>query len=345
MNYTRLPGKKRGLYRQASLWLGNDHILSVESNSYTENYKRFYFKDIQAILLRRTPRRRNTNIVLGALACGFLLLLAAGGGAAAFGTTIASGLLIGLLINSVLGPTCICHVKTPLAVHELPSLCRLKKARRALEKILPSIRDSQGDFSPDKMHSLTGNAGGIQPGPVAAGRQITSSPRQLPEAYGGGVHLIAFGLLLGHVIIACIQCYSPSRPVLALFGFETTALLILLITALIRQKGNAVTGPVRGMTWTALAVCTLSILTGYVYFILYLVRHHTKALFRDQDALISTMARVTPADNPLMIKVFIGFMVVLSLCGILGILGIIRMRSPGNAVSHSAGALRDGAGI
>lgn len=345
MNYIRLPGKKRGLYRQASLWLGNDHILSVESNSYTEYYKRFYLKDIQAILVRRTSHRRNTNIVLGALACGFLLLLAAGGGAAAFGTTIASGLLIALFVNSVLGATCICQVKMPLAVHEIPSLCRLRKARRAMETILPLIRSLQGDFSPDEMRSLTGNAGGMQPAPLTAGGQITSSRHQLTEAYGGGVHLIAFGLLLGHVIIACIQCYSPSRPVLTLFGFEATALLILLITALIRQKGKAVPGPVRGMTWTALVVCTLSILTGYVYLILYLVRHHSKALFKDQEALISTMARVTPADNPLMIKVFIGFMVVLSLCGILGILGIIRMRSPGNAVSHATRALRDGAGI
>src|SRR4051794_11160105 len=37
-----------------SLWLGPDHLLCIDSSGYTENYKRFYFRDIQALFIRET---------------------------------------------------------------------------------------------------------------------------------------------------------------------------------------------------------------------------------------------------------------------------------------------------
>ena len=37
---------------RSSLWLGKDHLLCIDSNGYGEDYKRFYFRDIQTITLR-----------------------------------------------------------------------------------------------------------------------------------------------------------------------------------------------------------------------------------------------------------------------------------------------------
>ena len=37
-----------------TLWLGDDHLLAVQSTGYSEEYTRFYLKDIQAIVSRRT---------------------------------------------------------------------------------------------------------------------------------------------------------------------------------------------------------------------------------------------------------------------------------------------------
>ena len=49
---------------RSSLWLGKDHLLCVDSSGYTETYKRFYFRDIQAVTLVATKRRDIWNGVL-----------------------------------------------------------------------------------------------------------------------------------------------------------------------------------------------------------------------------------------------------------------------------------------
>ena len=49
----------------SNLWLGKDHLLLVESNGYSERYKRFYFKDIQALIIRKTKVGIIRAVVLG----------------------------------------------------------------------------------------------------------------------------------------------------------------------------------------------------------------------------------------------------------------------------------------
>src|SRR5436309_12336330 len=138
--YQRLPGigrRGRGLLTltapRSSLWLGADHILAVDSYGYTQQYKRFYYQDVQAILLRKTassPRR----IVLGAIA----VLLASAWLPAPpelrypFAALFAAPFVIALLIDIVRGPSCVCHVWTAVQKEELPSLNRIRAAHKAL---------------------------------------------------------------------------------------------------------------------------------------------------------------------------------------------------------------------
>src|SRR4029078_13353826 len=56
----------------SSLWLGKDHLLCIDTNGYTENYKRFYFRDIQAFVIRKTDRYKWWGIVTGVMAAGCL---------------------------------------------------------------------------------------------------------------------------------------------------------------------------------------------------------------------------------------------------------------------------------
>jgi len=46
--YRRLPGNAAALASYHRLWLGPDHLLAVRSVGFSEEYKRFYFSDIQA---------------------------------------------------------------------------------------------------------------------------------------------------------------------------------------------------------------------------------------------------------------------------------------------------------
>ena len=61
---------------RSSLWLGSDHLLCIDTTGYTENYKRFYFRDIQAIVIRKTEAWKFVALALGALTGAFSLVAA-----------------------------------------------------------------------------------------------------------------------------------------------------------------------------------------------------------------------------------------------------------------------------
>ena len=52
--YRSFGGKGATLTYYARLYLGPDHLLQTASTGYSETYKRFYFRDIQAIVIRKT---------------------------------------------------------------------------------------------------------------------------------------------------------------------------------------------------------------------------------------------------------------------------------------------------
>ncbi len=54
--YVQLPGAYRGFFRKASLWEGIDHVLSVSGTRFSDEYRRFYYRDIQALIVEKRPR-------------------------------------------------------------------------------------------------------------------------------------------------------------------------------------------------------------------------------------------------------------------------------------------------
>ena len=54
--YRRLPGRLMGFFRCPSAWTGEDHILLVTGSRFSEVYQRVYFRDLQALVIRRKPR-------------------------------------------------------------------------------------------------------------------------------------------------------------------------------------------------------------------------------------------------------------------------------------------------
>ena len=156
-DYHRLPG--RGLRKQgflsfsvagsrARLWLGKDHLLMVESQFYREDYRRFYFRDIQAFVLRRTNQGRFISITLAVLVLlfGSISVGSAGGVEPYFFWIVTAGFALFLLWNTLLGPTCECHLRTAVQMEELPSLRRLRRARRVLDRLRPLIIAAQGQL-------------------------------------------------------------------------------------------------------------------------------------------------------------------------------------------------------
>jgi len=154
--YRKLPGRGLSFGGIGRLWLAEDHVLEVESLLVSERYRRFFLKDIAAVVIRRTKVRLYWNIAHGVLGLG-------GGAATAalvyFGDRdervfmyVFAGMIgpfalifcVLFLINTLLGPTCRCHLRTTSAGwHPLAAPSRLRPARRLLARLAPLIEAAQ----------------------------------------------------------------------------------------------------------------------------------------------------------------------------------------------------------
>jgi hypothetical protein len=138
---------------RASLWLGKDHLLCVETSGYSESYKRFYFRDIQAFSFRRTNARMVLSIVLAVMAALFLLIAFIADNTTVlviFVSLTPLLCLVPLVINLILGPTCRCQVRTAVQTEDLP-IRRIRGARRFLERVRPLISAAQGELTAEEI--------------------------------------------------------------------------------------------------------------------------------------------------------------------------------------------------
>lgn len=153
--YERLPGRRRLTlgFTRTSLWLGKDHVLHVINRGYTEDYRRFYYRDIQALLVRKTSTGKIINITLGMFTAMNLLLLAGGWlqkweSFVLIPLAVAAFLwLLIFLFYATAGPTCVCHLRTAVQFEQLPSLFRVRTARKAIAQLRHRIETSQGSLA------------------------------------------------------------------------------------------------------------------------------------------------------------------------------------------------------
>lgn len=159
-----------------SLWLGPDHLLSIDSASYSEEYKRFYFRDIQAFFICPNGRMAIWNGVLASLLIMHILVLAWLGASATFVTIVAVILAIPLVINNLSGPACKVYLRTAVQVEELPALSRIRRAHRVLEKIRPLIAAVQGPLTPEEAAQRLQDENEPTPPPAPEIPESPSSP-------------------------------------------------------------------------------------------------------------------------------------------------------------------------
>lgn len=184
--YRRLPERGMTLTHYVRLFQGPDHLLQVSSTGYSELYKRFYFRDIQAITILKTPWANVWTVILAVLTLGFLLpALDMSMGAAIVMSSIAGFLMTCLVIHLVLGPTCVCHIRTAVQTEKLPTLRRIKAARKTINRIKPFIVETQGQVSAEQLmeRMQPGRTGSFQaPAPNIVQESIEAPPVISPES-------------------------------------------------------------------------------------------------------------------------------------------------------------------
>jgi hypothetical protein len=148
--YRRLPGRGGGFLSYSQLWLGPDHLLLARTAFFSEEYKRFYFRDIQAVVTRRTERREILNVIFAFTTIVFgVLAVFTDSGWRAFSLVMTGTFVFALLVNWLRGPMCVCHVRTAVQTEELSPLKRFRATRKVIEKLKPNIEKAQGPLAPE----------------------------------------------------------------------------------------------------------------------------------------------------------------------------------------------------
>ncbi len=283
--YTKLPG--RGLRRavfaisatRCRLWLAADHLLAVDYTIASEEYRRFYFRDIEAFIVRRTAHRQVWNWILGTL-----LLLSAGPFFIAWRSEGSGGFLIAalsfaafwsvfLLINTFRGPTCQTHIRTAVQLEQLPSLGRLGAARKVLALVQPLVIEAQGEATPEELANAPWMSAAAAPSRSAGPASGSSSGPKPVRADKGVMHGTLFGLLIVEAILTAIAFTFFDEPISIFSMLAMLGGAIMSVVAVMRQGDTTLPGLVRIFAKVALFHYILKCLIGFVYMIIYSVRN------------------------------------------------------------------------
>jgi hypothetical protein len=147
----------------------------VRSTRFHEEYKRFYLRDVQAIVIANAPR---FHVSTHAIALALVWLIAYGFLQRRFSwaeTVFWTGaaLMAGLWVYLSAAASCRCRIHTAVSREELPSIYRRRTARKFLDKVEPLIGKTQGILEGDWVQAIQqrpvpAGAGLAPEGPVAA---------------------------------------------------------------------------------------------------------------------------------------------------------------------------------
>jgi hypothetical protein len=240
--YRKLPGDFRGFVKRHTLWVGDDHLLLVDSSRMAETYKRFYLRDIQTIIIRKTPR-----FVLPyywVLLAGFALILLLIGlnpfrdrlfaPAVAILAVVAVYLYIVSMFHS-----CTCHLITRVNKVELSSLFRIWSARRFVEAITPLIGNAQGALPANWVERSTT----LEELSTAADRNPDAPVDLLPAAGFSWLVVVVFVLVLVYAGLTAVALRMNDTSSLTMANtinmIALAACATFAIVRLTRQKGSS----------------------------------------------------------------------------------------------------------
>lgn len=313
-----------------TLWQGADHLLQIYSRLGVEDYKRYYFDDIQAIVTRKTGSGRIQNIVIGALSGLFCLFaVTSGGGWSVFHAVVAAAILLILLINVLKGPTCETVLLTAVQTEKLQSLHRLKATEPVMNRLRSIIEQRQGRIDPNifDKQSVSSSGRGINRLPGGVRRRTLSALRQ----ESGRAHLFLFALLVTDGLIIAAN-FLLTHIALTLMGSAVTMLLgICVVVALVRQHQSNLKRPLRNLTWAALGYVCFSFIAGYIISMGIAFKH--PEILRNQWELFKLFAATSPLDSPLVMTVNI---IAISGAAVIGIPGLFMLKNPRQAIHPSA---------
>jgi hypothetical protein len=251
--YSRLPGRS-GFFISHSLWLTADHVLSVRRNPFSESYRRYYFADIQAIVLTELP-----NLIAPyGYTVGVLLLVTT---AALFYTqhpawgVFCALVSLAAILASWRSADCACYVQTSISSEMLPSLRQKVNAGKTLALLKAQVEKTQGAV----------NAEALDAHPTDTRSRRVASANSALRHSSGRLHWIVFALMVMRGAMSSATLLGVTSVALNFAtGGVGTVVLLLLVLAAIQQRNSDLAGNVRRVVYFALVFYIASGLGGFV---------------------------------------------------------------------------------
>jgi hypothetical protein len=343
--YKRLPGRgpRRGgfvavSFSRCSLYLGDDHVLAVESTGFSEDYKRFYFSDIQAIITRRTRCGTTWSIILALMiACSLMGALFLEIESVRILSWILSGtFLVFLSVNIFRGPTCICHIVTAVQEDQLPSLNRLRVARKVIGTLRIVIEKAQGILGQEEVDADKSEVI-FHPTPSVQNLRRSQGRKHQIRHYDGTMHIITFALMLTDGFLAGINLLHHTVAMTVVSSLLTAVYCICIVAALVKQHESDIPGTVRRITWASLVFVCVSYFLSYVLVVLTiptLMKHRHDSMITQWD-MYRAMLSLSPKDSTLLMVFYMFSAACLLVLGALGLVRVKRHRNDSTNASHT----------
>jgi hypothetical protein len=257
--YRKLPGRLRGIGYGASVWMAPDHLLLVRTRMFREEYKRFYLRDIQAIVTAQRPRflisTRSLAIAFAWLFPWiFWLILPAGFGIAWWAV---AAILIGAWLVFSFFFSCTCRLYTAVSDDPLPSLYRTWTARKFLDEVKPWIDEVQGSLETNWAEAIESHAAG----PSAAAAPTTPTAAAPALRTHTTACLVLVVSLLAEAALDLLTLHSVSTAA----GWLLTCLVLVQIASailiLIDRQRRILRAAMQRVAIAALAV------QGLIYYV------------------------------------------------------------------------------
>jgi len=224
ISYRKLPGAAGFIFRQR-LWLGPDHILLVNSNALSQEYRRFYFGDIQGLVLAEVENAaRFYGFVLSVIAFVFTLGLVAADHyiwAVLCGLTAAS-----LLTFAWTRPSVHCVLKTRVSAQHLSTLKSAEAARKFASTLKAEIEKHQGPL----------------PAEWVAAHPHVDGPTVPPalHPYKGGMHYAAFAAMFAVALLTPWRLHSHGGAVGNILAGTHIGMVLFAVIAAVKQHGSTI---------------------------------------------------------------------------------------------------------
>ena len=324
--YRKLQGLSFNIFSAPSLWIGPDHLLSVNAVLFQEQYQRFYYNDIQAIVMCRSNRHHAWTAIWCALALlsGLVAFFSSSAGSVSGAFLVIFSAV--LAANLVLGPACEAHIQTAVQIQRLRSFRRMRSAGKAMDRIKALVEQAQGPLDGDvfatsaAIPSTTAQTSDT-PHPLTA---PSTQAVDLARSFSLLPHRILFGLLLAMGAAGFVQFGLKSLPLSVIETFMHATAQVMAIVALVRGYQ-----PMKGtwlgrLSWMSLVLIVLASVTGYILIIT--ASTHYPELAYNNWALYRRCFEIVNSDMPYVLAASLFFTIGYLLLGLAGLLATRRFQ-------------------